>query len=144
MISAFCGVSPYCIWSAGVGKTLSPPLSARLKQQNGHLTQVEVNEMLRLMSHVTAKVPPNDAVPGWVILLVKLLGGTKNRKIFFFFKKCTNVKRVRQCLQILYKTRWWSKVLFFPPSQTGEDFLHWLHCSKNYLTISWTIFSDYS
>lgn len=61
------------------------PLSARLKQQNGHLTQVEVNEMLRLMSHVTAKVPPNDAVPGWVILLVKLLGGTKNKKIRFFF-----------------------------------------------------------
>uniref|UniRef100_A0A3B4FJH4 Uncharacterized protein n=1 Tax=Pundamilia nyererei TaxID=303518 RepID=A0A3B4FJH4_9CICH len=60
---------------------------ATLKQQNGHLTQVEVNEMLRLMSHVTAKVPPNDAVPGWVILLVKLLGGTKNRKFFFFFLK---------------------------------------------------------
>lgn len=86
MISAFCGVSPYCIWSAGVGKTLSPPLSARLKQQNGHLTQVEVNEMLRLMSHVTAKVPPNDAVPGWVILLVKLLSGTKNKKNFFLKK----------------------------------------------------------
>uniref|UniRef100_A0A3P9BTK0 Uncharacterized protein n=1 Tax=Maylandia zebra TaxID=106582 RepID=A0A3P9BTK0_9CICH len=45
---------------------------ATLKQQNGHLTQVEVNEMLRLMSHVTAKVPPNDAVPGWVILLLYL------------------------------------------------------------------------
>lgn len=46
---------------------------AGLKQQNGHLTQVEVDEMLRLMSHIAAKVPPNDAVPGWVIFLVKLL-----------------------------------------------------------------------
>uniref|UniRef100_A0A8C4E5T1 Dynein light chain n=1 Tax=Dicentrarchus labrax TaxID=13489 RepID=A0A8C4E5T1_DICLA len=44
-----------------------------LEQQNGHLTQVEVNEMLGLMSHVAAKVSPNDAVPGRVIFLVKLL-----------------------------------------------------------------------
>uniref|UniRef100_A0AAQ6A8I0 Dynein light chain n=1 Tax=Amphiprion ocellaris TaxID=80972 RepID=A0AAQ6A8I0_AMPOC len=44
-----------------------------LEQQNGHLTQVEVNEMLGLMSHIAAKVPPNDAVPGRVIFLVKLL-----------------------------------------------------------------------
>lgn len=51
--------------------------SAGLEQQNGHLTQVEVNEMLGLMSHVAAKVPPDDAVPGWVIFLVKLLCGTK-------------------------------------------------------------------
>uniref|UniRef100_A0A8D3BU05 Dynein light chain n=1 Tax=Scophthalmus maximus TaxID=52904 RepID=A0A8D3BU05_SCOMX len=51
--------------------------SAGLEQQDGHLTQVEVNEMLGLMSHVAAKVPPNDAVPGWVIFLVKLLLGTK-------------------------------------------------------------------
>uniref|UniRef100_A0A8C9YEJ1 Dynein light chain n=1 Tax=Sander lucioperca TaxID=283035 RepID=A0A8C9YEJ1_SANLU len=44
-----------------------------LTEQNGHLTQVEVYEMLGLMSHVAAKVPPNDAVPGRVIFLVKLL-----------------------------------------------------------------------
>uniref|UniRef100_A0A7N8WJG6 Dynein light chain n=1 Tax=Mastacembelus armatus TaxID=205130 RepID=A0A7N8WJG6_9TELE len=47
--------------------------STGLEQQNGHLTQVEVNKMLGLMSHVAAEVPPNNAVPGWVILLVKLL-----------------------------------------------------------------------
>uniref|UniRef100_A0A8C6MEV1 Dynein light chain n=1 Tax=Nothobranchius furzeri TaxID=105023 RepID=A0A8C6MEV1_NOTFU len=46
---------------------------AGLEQQNGHLTQVEVNKMLGLMSYVAAKVPPNDAVPCRVILLVKLL-----------------------------------------------------------------------
>lgn len=51
--------------------------SAGLEQQNGHLTQVEVNEMLGLMSHVAAKVSPNDAVPGRVVFLVKLLFGTK-------------------------------------------------------------------
>uniref|UniRef100_A0A3Q3GPU4 Uncharacterized protein n=1 Tax=Labrus bergylta TaxID=56723 RepID=A0A3Q3GPU4_9LABR len=44
-------------------------LSAGLEQQNGHLTQVEVNEMLGLMSHIAAKVSSNDAVPGRVIFL---------------------------------------------------------------------------
>uniref|UniRef100_A0A665TH17 Uncharacterized protein n=1 Tax=Echeneis naucrates TaxID=173247 RepID=A0A665TH17_ECHNA len=39
------------------------------KQQDGHLAQVEVNEMLCLMRDVTAEVPPDDAVPGWVLHL---------------------------------------------------------------------------
>uniref|UniRef100_A0A672JAX0 Uncharacterized protein n=1 Tax=Salarias fasciatus TaxID=181472 RepID=A0A672JAX0_SALFA len=47
--------------------------SARLEQQDGHLTQVEINEMLGLVSHVAAEVPPNNAVPGRVVFLVKLL-----------------------------------------------------------------------
>uniref|UniRef100_A0A3Q2ZMW0 Uncharacterized protein n=1 Tax=Kryptolebias marmoratus TaxID=37003 RepID=A0A3Q2ZMW0_KRYMA len=34
-----------------------------LKQQNSHLTQVEVNKMLGLVGYVAAEVPPNDAVP---------------------------------------------------------------------------------
>ena len=46
-----------------------------LKEENCNLTQVEVDEMLRLVRHVAAKVPPNNAVPCGVILLVKLLQG---------------------------------------------------------------------
>lgn len=72
MIRTFCRVSQY--GQLGLKRRL--PL-ARLKQQNGHLTQIEVNEMLGLMSHIAAKVPPNDAVPSWIIFLVKLLYGTK-------------------------------------------------------------------
>uniref|UniRef100_A0A3Q0QZI7 Uncharacterized protein n=1 Tax=Amphilophus citrinellus TaxID=61819 RepID=A0A3Q0QZI7_AMPCI len=47
-----------------------------IAEQNSHLTQVEVDEMLRLMCHVAAKVPPNNAMPGGVVLLVKLLQAT--------------------------------------------------------------------
>lgn len=71
MISAFVEVSQYCMYGQLMLRQSAP--SAGLEQQNGHLTQVEVNEMLGLMSHVAAKVSPNDAVPGRVIFLVKLL-----------------------------------------------------------------------
>uniref|UniRef100_A0A3P9I3V3 Uncharacterized protein n=1 Tax=Oryzias latipes TaxID=8090 RepID=A0A3P9I3V3_ORYLA len=48
-------------------------ISAGLKQQNSHLTQVEVDEMLRLVGHIATKVPPNNAVPCRVVFLVKFL-----------------------------------------------------------------------
>lgn len=77
MISAFCWVRQYCTvkWGFFLVKKNKPktPSSARLEQQNGHLTQVEVNEMLGLVSHVAAEVPPNNAVPSRVVFLVELL-----------------------------------------------------------------------
>ena len=72
-------ISQYCMYGQLVSRERVP--SAGLEQQNGHLTQVEVNEMLGLVSHVTAKVPPDDAVPGGVILLVKLLKKTRRRNV---------------------------------------------------------------
>lgn len=71
-----CRVSQYCVYGQLMLRKCVP--SAGLEEQNGHLTQVEVNEMLGLMSHVAAKVSPNNAVPGRVILLVKLLCGEKD------------------------------------------------------------------
>lgn len=55
--------------------------SARFKQEDGHLAQVEVNEVLRLVSDVAAKVPSHDAVPCWVVLLVKFLQQREGTKL---------------------------------------------------------------
>lgn len=49
--------------------------SARLEQENGNLAQIEVDEMLGLVSYVAAKIPPDNAMPSGVELLVKLLEG---------------------------------------------------------------------
>lgn len=57
-------------------KNSSTPIrnfSARLEKQDGHLAQVEVNEMLRLVGDIAAEVPPHNAVPGGVVLLIKFL-----------------------------------------------------------------------
>uniref|UniRef100_A0A3Q3IYX7 Uncharacterized protein n=1 Tax=Monopterus albus TaxID=43700 RepID=A0A3Q3IYX7_MONAL len=40
---------------------------------NGHLTQVEVDEMLCLVRHIAAKVPPNNTMPYSSITSVLLL-----------------------------------------------------------------------
>lgn len=70
-------ISHQCISDLGSGRqTLqhqSENFSARLEEQDGHLAQIKVNEMLCLMGDVAAKVPPDDAMPGGVILLIKLL-----------------------------------------------------------------------
>ncbi|GMR42062.1 hypothetical protein PMAYCL1PPCAC_12257, partial [Pristionchus mayeri] len=73
-----------------------------LEEKNGDLSEIEVDEVLRLMGHVTAEVAADDAMPGWVVLLVeflldvgsdvlldvvllKCLGGTINRVLLHVF-----------------------------------------------------------
>ena len=47
--------------------------SAGLEEEDGDLTKVEVDEVLGLVSDIGAEVAAHDAVPGGVVLLVKLL-----------------------------------------------------------------------
>merc|ERR1740117_450363 len=53
--------------------TVHRALSTRLEEQDSHLAEVEVNEMLRFVRHIGAEVAADDGVPSWVVLLVELL-----------------------------------------------------------------------
>lgn len=44
-----------------------------LKQQDGHLAQVKIDEMARFVGHVRTEIPAHYAMPRWVVFLVELL-----------------------------------------------------------------------
>lgn len=69
-------------------------LLTRFEQENSHLAQVEVDEVFGFMCHITTEVPPHDAVPGGVVLLIKLLGEGGGEKTQNFSAK----PEVRVCL----------------------------------------------
>lgn len=46
---------------------------SRLEEKNCNLTQVKIDEVLCLVCYIAAKVSANNAVPSWVVFLVKFL-----------------------------------------------------------------------
>lgn len=57
----------------GDGWTDVVDVLAALEEEDGDLTEIEVDEMTSLVSNITAEVAANDAVPSWVVLLVEFL-----------------------------------------------------------------------
>lgn len=58
---------------AGNSQTTRAFTLARLEDQEGELSDVEVDEPLRLVRDVGPEVLADNDVPGWVVLLVELL-----------------------------------------------------------------------
>ena len=74
----------------------------RFEQENGYLAQVEVDEVFGFMCHITTEVPPHDAVPGGVVLLVKLLLDMgRNVVLYIIFLQCLNCTLHQVLLHLL-------------------------------------------
>ena len=58
-------------------------LSTRLEKQNGDLPEVEVNEVLRLVSHVGAEVATDNTMPSRIVFLVELLFDVGRNVLWF-------------------------------------------------------------
>uniref|UniRef100_A0A670YYR0 Uncharacterized protein n=1 Tax=Pseudonaja textilis TaxID=8673 RepID=A0A670YYR0_PSETE len=75
-------------------------LLTRLEKENSNLTQVKVDEVFGLMSHVAAKISSHNAVPSRIVFLVKFLeeNPLKSYNIFlnviFFQGLCSTLHRV--------------------------------------------------
>ena len=77
-------------------------LLTRFEQENSHLAQVEVDEVFGFMCHITTEVPPHDAVPGGVVLLVKLLFGMGHSVLLYIiFLQCLSSTLHRVLLHLL-------------------------------------------
>jgi hypothetical protein len=55
-------------------------LLARFEQEDGNLTQVEIDEVLSLVSHIGTEVSSHNAMPSWIVFLVE-----------FFLDVCRNI-----------------------------------------------------
>ena len=47
--------------------------SAGLEEEDGHLSEIEVDEVLGLVGNVGTEVSAHNAMPSWVVLLVEFL-----------------------------------------------------------------------
>jgi len=64
---------PILVVLSAVEKGENEIASAGFEEKDGHLTEVEVDEVLRLVRDVRAEVAAHDAVPSGIVLFVELL-----------------------------------------------------------------------
>jgi len=57
-------------------------LLSTLEEKNSNLSKIEVDEVTSLVSHVASKVSANNAMPSWVIFLVKLFFDVSSNVLF--------------------------------------------------------------
>uniref|UniRef100_A0AC11DDM0 Uncharacterized protein n=1 Tax=Ovis aries TaxID=9940 RepID=A0AC11DDM0_SHEEP len=76
-------------------------LLTRFEQENGHLVQVEVDEVFGFMCHITTKVLPHDAVPGGVVLVKLLLDMGHNVLLYIILFQCLSSTLHRVLLHLL-------------------------------------------
>uniref|UniRef100_A0A4X1T6P5 Uncharacterized protein n=2 Tax=Sus scrofa TaxID=9823 RepID=A0A4X1T6P5_PIG len=77
-------------------------LLTRFEQENGHLAQVEVDEVFGFMCHVTTEVPPHNAVPSGVpALCPHLLDMGRNVLLYIIFLQCLSSTLHRILLHLL-------------------------------------------
>uniref|UniRef100_A0A8C8X4T2 Dynein light chain n=1 Tax=Panthera leo TaxID=9689 RepID=A0A8C8X4T2_PANLE len=72
----------------------------RFEQKNGHLAQVEVDEVFGFMCHITTEVPPHDAVPP-PALRPHLLNMGRNVLLYVVFLQCLGRTLHRVLLHLL-------------------------------------------
>ena len=65
------------------------------------LGQVEVDEVFGFMCHITTEVPPHDAVPGGVVLLVKLFLDMGHNVLYIILLQCLSSTFHRVLLHLL-------------------------------------------
>ena len=77
-------------------------LLTRIEQEDGHLAQAEVDEVFGFPCHITTEVPPHDAVPGGVVLLVELLDTGCSVLLYMIFLQCLSSTLHRVLLRLLW------------------------------------------
>uniref|UniRef100_A0A2I3G3L3 Uncharacterized protein n=1 Tax=Nomascus leucogenys TaxID=61853 RepID=A0A2I3G3L3_NOMLE len=76
-------------------------LLTRFEQKNGHLAQVEADEVFEFMCHVTTEVPPHNAMLGGIVLPVKfLLNMSRNILLYVIFLQRPNSALYRVLLHL--------------------------------------------
>ena len=62
------------LWLSEMGQMRGMKMrSTRFEQQDGHLSHIEIDEVLGLMGDIGSEITSDHTVPSWVVFLIELL-----------------------------------------------------------------------